>query len=100
MPRRTSGCSTPSPRARSSTPTARIFYGLVDETVNTILKEDYYAKSQMPLAELERFGEFPELADTAEVHKLKAGRPGGYPEPIVDHGAERAEALRRYGLIR
>ncbi len=42
----------------------------------------------------------PELADTAEVHKLKAGRPGGYPEPIVDHGAERAEALRRYGLIR
>jgi deoxyribodipyrimidine photo-lyase len=41
----------------------------------------------------------PELADTAEVHKLKAGRPAGYPEPIVDHGAERAEALRRYGLI-
>jgi len=41
----------------------------------------------------------PELADTAEVHKLKAGRPAGYPEPIVDHAAERAEALRRYGLI-
>jgi deoxyribodipyrimidine photo-lyase len=42
----------------------------------------------------------PELADTAEVHKLTAGRPAGYPEPMVDHGAERAEALRRYGLIR
>jgi len=41
----------------------------------------------------------PELADTAEVHKLKAGRPAEYPEPIVDHAAERAEALRRYGLI-
>lgn len=41
----------------------------------------------------------PELADATEVHKLKAGRPTGYPEPIVDHGAERAEALRRYGLI-
>ena len=24
---------------------------------------------------------------------------GDYPEPIVDHGKERAEALRRYGLI-
>ena len=23
-----------------------------------------------------------------------------YPEPMVDHGAERAEALRRYGRIR
>lgn len=42
----------------------------------------------------------PELADTADVHRLKAGRPSGYPEPIVDHAAERAEALRRYGLIR
>ena len=41
----------------------------------------------------------PELADAEEVHRLKAGRPAGYPEPIVDHGAERAEALRRYGLI-
>jgi deoxyribodipyrimidine photo-lyase len=42
----------------------------------------------------------PELADAAEVHKLTAGRPAGYPEPMVDHGAERVEALRRYGLIR
>ena len=42
----------------------------------------------------------PELADATEVHKLKAGRPAGYPEPIVDHGTERTEALRRYGLIR
>ncbi len=45
----------------------------------------------------------PELAGLeskpGDVHRLKAGRPPGYPEPIVDHGAERAEALRRYGLI-
>lgn len=41
----------------------------------------------------------PELAETADVHRLKSGRPGDYPEPIVDHAAERAEALRRYGLI-
>ena len=41
----------------------------------------------------------PELADAPEVHKLKAGRPAGYPEPIVDHSAERTEALRRYKLI-
>ena len=41
----------------------------------------------------------PELTDAPEVHKLKAGRPAGYPEPIVDHAAERAEALRRYGLM-
>jgi deoxyribodipyrimidine photo-lyase len=41
----------------------------------------------------------PELAALpagADVHKLAAGRPEGYPEPIVDHAAERAEALRRY----
>lgn len=42
----------------------------------------------------------PELADTDDVHRLKSGPPAGYPEPIVEHGAERAEALRRYGLIR
>jgi deoxyribodipyrimidine photo-lyase len=41
----------------------------------------------------------PELADVDDVHKLKDGRPAGYPEPIVDHAAERAEALRRYGQI-
>lgn len=45
----------------------------------------------------------PELAGPevpgGDVHKLKAGRPAGYPEPIVDHAAERAEALRRYGRI-
>ena len=34
-----------------------------------------------------------------DVHKLKAGRPAGYPEPIVDHAAERLEALRRYKLL-
>lgn len=41
----------------------------------------------------------PELAEAADVHKFKSGRPAGYPEPIVDHAAERLEALRRYGLI-
>jgi deoxyribodipyrimidine photo-lyase len=41
----------------------------------------------------------PELADVADVHKLKGGRPPGYPEPIVDHAAERIEALARYGRI-
>ena len=43
----------------------------------------------------------PELAEVkaGDVHKLKSGRPAEYPEPIVDHGAERLEALRRYKLI-
>ena len=41
----------------------------------------------------------PELAEADDVHKLKAGRPPGYPEPIVDHATERAEALARYGRI-
>ncbi|MFN8032090.1 MAG: deoxyribodipyrimidine photo-lyase [Mycobacterium sp.] len=41
----------------------------------------------------------PELADVDDVHKLKGGRPPGYPEPIVDHAAERVEALARYGRI-
>ena len=41
----------------------------------------------------------PELAEADDVHKLKGGRPAGYPDPIVDHAAERAEALRRYGLM-
>ena len=60
-----------------------------------------------PSAQGERFdpaGDYvrrwvPELADTADVHRFKAGRPAGYPEPMVDHATERAEALRRYGLI-
>ena len=41
----------------------------------------------------------PELADVADVHRLP-GRPADYPEPIVDHAAERNEALRRYGRLR
>ncbi|VEG53745.1 deoxyribodipyrimidine photo-lyase [Mycolicibacterium aurum] len=40
-----------------------------------------------------------ELADTDDVHKLESTRPSDYPEPIVDHGQERAEALRRYGAL-
>ena len=47
----------------------------------------------------------PELADVAapaihEPWNLPGGPPGGYPLPIVEHGAERAEALRRYEAIR
>jgi len=38
----------------------------------------------------------PELADVDDVHRLGDDRPGDYPEPIVDHAQERAEALRRY----
>ncbi|MDT5148178.1 MAG: deoxyribodipyrimidine photo-lyase [Mycobacterium sp.] len=41
----------------------------------------------------------PELRSCADVHLLKDERPQGYPAPIVDHGAERAEALRRYQSI-
>ena len=45
----------------------------------------------------------PELAgldDEVDVHKLAGHRPAGYPEPIVDHAQERAEALRRYGALK
>lgn len=60
-----------------------------------------------PTAQGEKFdpaGEYvrrwvPELRGVDDVHKLKGGRPAGYPEPIVDHAAERLEALRRYKLI-
>jgi len=38
----------------------------------------------------------PELSAAGDVHLRKGERPPGYPPPIVDHGAERAEALRRY----
>ncbi|MGA7134069.1 MAG: deoxyribodipyrimidine photo-lyase [Mycobacterium sp.] len=37
-----------------------------------------------------------ELADADDVRLSKGDRPSGYPEPIVDHSAERSEALRRY----
>ena len=45
----------------------------------------------------------PELAGVAgkAVHRpweLPDGPPGGYPSPIVDHAAERVEALRRWEL--
>lgn len=44
----------------------------------------------------------PELRDVAgkAVHSLKGMRPLDYPDPIVDHAAEREEALRRYGEIK
>jgi deoxyribodipyrimidine photo-lyase len=38
----------------------------------------------------------PELRAADDAHLRKGERPPGYPEPIVDHGAERTEALRRY----
>lgn len=41
----------------------------------------------------------PELGDVDDVHLRKSERPPGYPPPIVDHSAERAEALRRYHNI-
>lgn len=44
----------------------------------------------------------PELADPAtvpDVHRIDGSRPADYPEPIVDHAQERAEALRRYGRL-
>jgi deoxyribodipyrimidine photo-lyase len=42
----------------------------------------------------------PELAGVNDVHTLRGARPPGYPDPIVDHGAERQEALRRYSRIK
>ncbi len=47
----------------------------------------------------------PELRGVAgaAVHEpwlLPEGIPDGYPEPVVDHKAERAEALRRYAVVR
>jgi deoxyribodipyrimidine photo-lyase len=46
----------------------------------------------------------PELADVGggavhEPWKLPGGPPGGYPAPMVDHRAERAEALRRHAEV-
>jgi deoxyribodipyrimidine photo-lyase len=32
--------------------------------------------------------------------KLPGGPPDGYPEPLVDHADERAEALRRYAAVK
>ena len=47
----------------------------------------------------------PELAgvDAPGIHepwKLAGGLPAGYPSPIVDHAAERRDALARYGAVR
>ena len=43
----------------------------------------------------------PELASLpgAAIHEPGVRRPDGYPSPMVDHGAERDEALRRYRLV-
>ena len=41
----------------------------------------------------------PELAGVDDVHLRNGQRPAGYPQPIVDHAVERAEALRRYRSI-
>jgi deoxyribodipyrimidine photo-lyase len=41
----------------------------------------------------------PELRSVDDAHLRKGERPQGYPAPSVDHGAERAEALRRYQSI-
>jgi len=47
----------------------------------------------------------PELAEVAgravhEPWKLPGGLPAGYPQRIVDHAAERAEALDRYAALK
>ncbi|HEU0103877.1 MAG TPA: deoxyribodipyrimidine photo-lyase [Mycobacteriales bacterium] len=47
----------------------------------------------------------PELRDVpgGAVHEpwsLPGGLPAGYPERVVDHAAERAEALRRYAAVK
>lgn len=44
--------------------------------------------------------ELADLPAEVDVHRLGADRPEGYPEPIVDHKQERAEALRRYDALR
>ncbi len=46
----------------------------------------------------------PELADVEgkAIHRtwtLPGGPPNGYPDPIVDHAAERQEALGRYNAL-
>jgi deoxyribodipyrimidine photo-lyase len=41
----------------------------------------------------------PELRDADDVHGSGEKRPPAYPSAIVDHGAERAEALRRYQAL-
>ena len=44
----------------------------------------------------------PELADVADPHEPSADdrEAAGYPAPIVDHAAERLEALARWEEIR
>jgi deoxyribodipyrimidine photo-lyase len=47
----------------------------------------------------------PELRELSarHVHEpwlLPGGPPAGYPLPVVDHAAERAEALRRYAAVK
>ena len=41
----------------------------------------------------------PELRSADDVHLRKGDRPDDYADPIVDHGAERSEALRRFQNI-
>jgi deoxyribodipyrimidine photo-lyase len=41
----------------------------------------------------------PELRSVDDMRLRKGERPSGYPAPIVEHGVERAEALRRYRSI-
>ncbi|MFL0294515.1 cryptochrome/photolyase family protein [Mycobacterium sp. SMC-18] len=41
----------------------------------------------------------PELADVTDPHLKSGSRPSSYPAAVVDHGEERAEALRRYQAL-
>lgn len=46
-----------------------------------------------------RLSDHPALSSVDDAHLSKGERPDAYPAPIVDDGAERAEALRRYHSI-
>lgn len=72
-----------------------------------------YFRIFSPVAQGERFdpdGDYvrrwvPELRDVPAryIHRPwedPAGPPIGYPAPVVDHAAERAESLRRYAVVR
>lgn len=43
--------------------------------------------------------ELRDVDSSVDVHNLDRDRPDDYPEPIVDHAQERAEALRRYNSL-
>jgi len=72
----------------------RVFYRLVDETVNSILDADYYARRRLSLADLEKNPGFPEFADTApfrEALSVAEARKGFFSD--LDLGAPKHQWL-------